>query len=128
LYGLLSDQGGKRYLSPAGLLYVPGSQEGHRLRHVERHVTDDPTRPGSHGVFDGGMPGALATIDQAYVKAQSGAQTTKREEDGRTIYTVDLGSRIGFVGGSEGKRRRNPMARRVRIVLDKNRVITAYPM
>jgi len=128
LYGLLSDQGGKRYLSPAGLLYVPGSQEGHRLRHVERHVTDDPTRPGSHGVFDGGMPGALAIIDQAYVKAQSGAQTTKREEDGRTIYTVDLGSRVGFVGGSEGRRRRNPMARRVRLVLDKNRVITAYPM
>lgn len=128
LYGLLSDQGGKRYLSPAGLLYVPGSQEGHRLRHVERHVTDDPARPGRHGVFDGGMPGALATIDQAYVKAQSGAQTTKKEEDGRTIYTVDLGSRVGFVGGSEGKRRRNPMARRVRLVLDKNRVITAYPM
>jgi hypothetical protein len=128
LYGLLSDQGGKRYLSPAGLLYVPGSQEGHRLRHVERHVADDPGRPGSHGVFDGGMPGALATIDKAYLKAQTGAQTTMKEEDGRTIYTVDLGSRVGFIGGSEGRRRRNPMARRVRLVLDKNRVITAYPM
>lgn len=128
LYGLLADQGNDRFLSPAGLLYVPGSQEGHRLKHVERHTVDDPGRPGSHGVFDGGMATALATIDKAYRKAKTGSQTSKQEEDGRTIYTVDMGSRVGYVGGSDGKRRKNPMARRVRLVLERNRVITAYPM
>lgn len=128
LYGILADQGSDRFLSPAGLMYVPGSQEGHRLKHVERHTVDDPGRPGSHGVFDGGMASALATIDKAYRKAKTGSQTSKQEEDGRTIYTVDMGSRVGYVGGSDGKRRKNPMARRVRLVLERNRVITAYPM
>jgi hypothetical protein len=127
-YGLLVDEGGDRYRSPAGLLYTRGSQEGHRLKHLERHVVDDPSRPGSHGVFDGGMEGALATVDLAYKRALAGAKTTKQEEDGRVIYTVDLGKRVGFVGGSDGKRRKHPMARRVRLVLDRDRVITAYPM
>lgn len=128
LYGMLADQGNERYLSPAGLLYTRGSQEGHRLKHLERHVEDDPSRPGSHGVFDGGMEGALAAIDLAYTRAKSGVKTTVEEEDGRTIYTVDLGKRIGYIGGSEGRRRKNPMARRLRLVVDQNRVITAYPM
>lgn len=128
LFGILSDQGGDRFASPEGLLYVRGSQEGHRLKHLERHTVDVPDRPGSHGVFDGGMEGALATIDKAYRKAKTGANTSRTEEDGRTIFTVDMGSRVGYVGGSEGRRRKNPMARRVRLVLEKNRVITAYPM
>jgi len=128
LYGLLVDQGGERYVSPAGLLYTRGSQEGHRLRHLERHVVDDPDRPGSHGVFDGGMAGALRTVDRAYTKAKTGVQTSTLQEDGRTIHTVDLATRVGYVGGSEGRRRKNPMARRVRLVLERNRVITAYPM
>ncbi len=128
LFGILADQGNDRFLSPAGLLYVLGSQEGHRLKHVERHTFDAPGRPGSHGVFDGGMATALATIDKAYRKAKTGSQTSKQEEDGRTIYTVDMGARVGYVGGSDGKRRKNPMARRVRLVLERNRVITAYPM
>lgn len=128
LYGILADQGNDRFLSPAGLLYVPGSQEGHRLKHVERHTVDDPGRPGSHGVFDGGMETTLVMIDKAYRKAKTGSQTSKQEDGGRTIYTVDMGTRVGYVGGSDGKRRRNPMARRVRLVLERNRVITAYPM
>lgn len=128
LYGMLADQGSERYLSPAGLLYTRGSQEGHRLKHLERHIEDDPSRPGSHGVFDGGMEGALAAIDLAYTRAKSGVKTTVEEEDGRKIYTVDLGKRIGYIGGSEGRRRKNPMARRLRLVVDQNRVITAYPM
>jgi hypothetical protein len=128
LYGILADQGNDRFLSPEGLLYVPGSQEGHRLKHVERHTVDDPGRPGSHGVFDGGMAAALVIIDKAYRKAKIGSQTSKQEEGGRTIYTVDMGSRVGYVGGSDGRRRKNPMARRVRLVLERNRVITAYPM
>jgi hypothetical protein len=74
------------------------------------------------------MEGALKTIDRAYQRAKKNQKTTKKVDDGRTIYTVDMGGRIGYVGGRNGKRKRNPMARRVRIVLDGNRVITAYPM
>lgn len=128
LYGLLTEEGNERYRSPAGLLYTRGSQEGHRLKHLERHVADDPDRPGPHGVFDGGMPGALATVDAAYRQALTGTQTTRKDEDRRTVYTIDLGKRVGFVGGSEGQRRRNPIARRVRLVLEQDRVITAYPL
>ncbi len=74
------------------------------------------------------MQGALKTIDDAYQRAQKNQRTTKTVDRNRTIYTVDLGKRIGFMGGQEGDRRRNPMARRVRLVLEGKRVITAYPM
>ncbi|WP_206036317.1 hypothetical protein [Crateriforma spongiae] len=126
-YGLLKDLGGQRYMSPAGLIYGPGSAEGHRLKHVERHASDQPGRPGSHGVFDGGMQGTLETIDAAYVRAKSGQRTTTRQDGRRTIHTVDMGRRVGYVGGRDGNRRRNPMARRVQLVLEDQRVITAYP-
>ena len=128
LHGLLHEISNDQYLSPAGLIYGPGSAEGHRLDHLQRHVKDQPKRPGKHGVFDGGMQGALKTIDDAYQRAQKQQRTTKTVDRNRTIYTVDLGKRIGFVGGQDGGRRRNPMARRVRLVLEGKRVITAYPM
>lgn len=128
LYGILREVSKDRYISPAGLMYTPGSAEGHRLEHLRRHTKDDPGRPGSHGVFDGDMDGALATIDRAYDRAKKGQRTTKSVDDGRTIYTVDMGGRVGYVGGRTGKQKRNPMARRVRVVLEGNRVITAYPM
>ncbi len=127
-YGLLKSLGGERYSSPEGLQYTRGSAEGHRLEHLRRHTDDQPGRPGSHGVFDGGMEGALKTIDIAYQKAKKNIKTTKKIDDGRTIYTVDMGKRVGYVGGRDGKRKRNPMARRVKIVLEGNRVITAYPL
>ncbi|MCM2372382.1 hypothetical protein [Aporhodopirellula aestuarii] len=127
-YGLLREIGNDRYISPAGLMYTPGSAEGHRLEHLKRHTADQPGRPGKHGVFDGGMEGALKTIDKAYENAKAGKRTTKKTDQDRTIYTVDMGKRVGFVGGREGNQRRKPMARRVQLVLEGNRVITAYPL
>lgn len=127
-YGLLREVGRERYISPAGLMYTPGSAEGHRLEHLRRHTADQPGRPGKHGVFDGGMEGALKTIDKAYENAKIGKRTTQKTDKGRTIYTVDMGKRVGFVGGREGNQRRKPMARRVQLVLEGNRVITAYPL
>jgi hypothetical protein len=127
LYGILRDTGGKRYVSPSGLMYTPGSAEGHRLEHLRRHTKDMTSRP-VHGVFDGEMEGALKTIDLAFERAKKNQKTTKSSEDGRTIYTVDMGKRIGFVGGQSGRRKRNPMARRVKLVLSGNRVITAFPL
>lgn len=127
MYGILREVSKDRYVSPQGLLYTPGSAEGHRLEHLRRHTKDMPNRPGSHGVFDGEMEGALRTVDRAYEKAKKNQRTTKRVDDGRTIYTVDMGSRVGYVGGRDGNRRRKPMARRVQLVLEGTRVITAYP-
>ena len=127
-YGLLKDLGDERYVTPAGLMFTRGGAEGHRLDHLERHTVDDPQRPGKHGVFDGGMEGALATIDRAYERALTGEKTTKEVEAGRAIYTVDMGSRVGYIGGRDGNRQNKPMARRVKMVLDKDRVITAYPL
>ncbi|PHQ35268.1 hypothetical protein [Rhodopirellula bahusiensis] len=127
-YGLLREIGTDRFMSPAGVLYTPGSAEGHRLEHLRRHTKDQPNRSGKHGVFDGEMEGALATIDKAYEKAQANQRTTKEVDGKRTIYTVDMGKRVGFVGGRDGQRSRNPMARRVRLVLEGNRLITAFPL
>lgn len=129
LHGMLREVQPDRYMSPAGLVYGPGSQEGHRLKHLERHTIDQPTRPGSHGVFDGGMSGALKVIDEGFAKTKSGGSGITTEEEGdRTIYTISMGKRIGFVGGRDGNRRNKPMARRLRIVLEGNRVITAFPL
>lgn len=127
-YGLLREIRPDQFLSPAGLLYRPGSAEGHRLEHVRRHTEDQPSRPGKHGVFDGGMEGMLATIDDAYSRAKKNQRTTKDVDRGRTIYTVDMGRRVGYVGGRDGNRQGKPMARRVKLVLEGTQVITAYPL
>lgn len=128
LFGILREVRHDRFLSPQGIQYNPGSAEGHRLEHLRRHIKDQPKRAGKHGVFDGGMEGALATIDRAYERAKKKIKTTKRVDGKRTIYTVDMGGRVGFVGGRDGGRQRNPMARRVRIVLEGTQFITAFPL
>ena len=46
--------------SPAGLLYLPGSEEGHRIDHVLQHLEDNP-RKKLHGVFEGDRNRWLAT-------------------------------------------------------------------
>ncbi len=114
--------------STAGLRYVPGSADSHRLRHVMQHAKDDPSKA-VHGVFDGDRDKILATIDEAYLKALKGGRDVRSEEQNdRLVYTVNLGRKIGYVGGSEGKRQRNPECRYLRIVLeDGNVVISAYP-
>lgn len=128
LYGLLQDTGGKRYLSPAGLQYNPGSEEGHRLKHVERHLKDDPNRPGKHGVFDGDMAQVIRWIDDAYTRGKRGAKgVRKSEEDGRTVYEVPFDQPIGYIGGRDGNRANHPPAKRLRLVLDGVKVITAFP-
>ena len=128
LHGRLREIAPDRYISISGLMYSPGSAEGHRLEHLRRHTKDQAGRPGNHGVFDGGMDGAIKTIDLAYERAKKNQRTTKKTDRDRTIYTVDMGRRVGYVGGRDGNRRRKPMARRVRLVLEGNRFITAFPL
>ena len=128
LYSFLSDLGRSRYESPAGLVYGPGSEEGHRLKHLARHLEDQPNRPGSHGVFQGDMRDFLVVIDDAYTRAKKGAkETTKKEDDGSVVYEVTFEKAIGFIGGETGGRKKKPAAKKIRLVVRGSNVITAFP-
>jgi hypothetical protein len=127
-YGYLKQTGNAQYLSPAGLRYTPGSEEGHRLKHIAKHLVDDPTRPGSHGVFVAAMPQVLAWLDETYRKAEAGEPGSKKaNQDQRTVYEADLGVTVGYVGGQSGNRRQTPPSSRIRLVTEGKRVITAFP-
>ncbi len=127
-HGILVEIGRNRFESPAGLVYGPGSEEGHRLKHIERHLEDQPKRPGSHGVFDGDMHAFLVAIDDAYSRAKSGGKGTKKIPDqGSTIYEASFAKPIGFLGGQEGGRKRQPPLKKLRVVVRGNSVITAFP-
>lgn len=114
--------------STAGLQYVPGSADSHRLKHVMQHAKDDTSKP-IHGVFEGDRDQILAAIDEAFEMAVNGGRDVRSEkQNDRLVYTVNMGRAIGYVGGFEGKRQGNPECRYLRIVLeDKNIVISAYP-
>ena len=115
--------------STAGLHYVPGSADDHRLRHVMQHAEDDLTKP-IHGVFEGDRDQILAVIDEAWQKAgKADSDVRSEKQNDRRIYTVNLRRRIGYMGGSEGERKSNPECRYVRLVLEnQNIVVTAYPV
>jgi hypothetical protein len=93
------------------------------------HARDLPERPGSHGVFQvSTIRQVVALVDEAYQQAEQKIRTSKLVDRQRTVYTVDLGRSIGFVGGQGGRHRGNPPARHLRIVLEGRNVITAYPV
>lgn len=126
----LVDRQRQKFRSTAGLMYVQGSQDGHRLKHVLKHAKDNLSKP-VHGVFDGNgdRDKILAWIDIAYEKGKKGGSGTKKERQGdRTVYTVRMSDRIGFVGGQKGKRNNNRPCRCLRLVVQNgNEVVTAYP-
>lgn len=71
----------------------------------------------------------FATIDEAYGLARVGGQGVSVAHQGsRTVYTVDMGRTVGFVGGKVGAALGNPAASHVRLVLEGNNVITAFPL
>lgn len=117
------------YESPAGLIYRSGGPDGHRIDHVLQHAKDDPSKP-VHGVFDGERDAILATIDEAWELVQKrGPPTVSTEQEGdRTVYTVNLGREIGYLGGESGARRRHPRLRFLRLVVEDREVVTAFPV
>lgn len=126
-HGLLKTLPNGAKTSPAGLRYRQERHE-HRLDHVLRHAADQPNRD-IHGVFHGGAAKTLAVIDEAYTKAREGGSgVRRREEDDRVIYDVQFNRAIGFLGGKAGARQQNPDLRRVRLVLEGQDVVTAYPI
>ncbi|MGI9429318.1 MAG: hypothetical protein ACR2NM_11715 [Bythopirellula sp.] len=117
------------YQSAAGLRYTRGSQHGHRLKHLMAHTKDLPDRPGQHGVFDSDQPAdVVALVDEAYLQAQSGRDTRTRNEGERIVYDVNLRRRIGYIGGESGNRRNRPAAKHLRLVVEGDRLITAFPV
>jgi len=116
------------YVSPAGLRYTRGSQHGHRLKHLMAHAQDQPDRPGQHGVFQSNnVTEVVALVDEAYRLALAGKNTHIEEEGNRTIYTINLGRQIGFIGGESGNRRGKPAARHLKLVLEGKNFVTAFP-
>ncbi len=81
-------------------------------------------------MFDAGRKGALGIVDEAWEIAQAGGSRVVVEQQGvRTVYTVDMGRRVGFVGGQVGAAAGNPAASHVRLVIENMRdVITAFPI
>lgn len=124
----LTSLGNDRYRSPAGLVYGRGSEQGHRLKHLARHLEDEPSRPGSHGVFSGDFAQVLGWIDEAYRRGQAGDRRARvRREDEMTIYEFTFEKSIGYVGGQDGNRRNRPSTARLRLVVSGERLITAFP-
>ncbi len=116
------------YVSPAGLRYTRGSQHGHRLKHLMAHAQDQPERPGQHGVFQSSNAAeVVALVDEAYRLALAGKNTHIEEEGNRSIYTINLGRKIGYIGGESGNRRGKPAARHLKMVLEGKNFVTAFP-
>jgi RHS repeat-associated protein len=127
--GRLRALGGGAWESAAGLRYGPGSGQGNRVLHVLEHAADIPGRAGPHGVFAGGRSSVIGTIDEAYGLARAGGPGVSVAQQGaRTVYTVDMGRSVGFVGGQAGAALGNPAASHVRLVLEGTNVITALPV
>lgn len=127
-YDLLKNTGSEVYVSEAGLRYTRGSEEGHRIKHLARHLEDMPERSGNHGVFEGGWRVTLQRIDETYRRSKQNDPKTKvRKEDNRSIIETEFDQTIGYVGGKEGARKGNPSTRRLRLVTEGDRFITAFP-
>ena len=125
----LKETSRETFESPEGLVYAMGPRGEHRIDHVLRHAKNDSSRP-VHGVFDAqSQAELLALLDEAYkmVKAKDRNVKSNKDERGTTEHVVDMPSRVGYVGGSNGDRQNNPATKRLELILKGNRVITAYP-
>jgi len=114
--------------SPAGLIWGPGPGQ-HRIDHVMLHTRDDPAET-VHGVFDAtSRNDVLKLLDEAYSMVSENPDWVFTEQDGeRTGLTITLPRQIGYVGGEKGQRQNHPRTARLKLILEGNRVITAYPM
>ncbi len=127
--GILRSEGNGAWVSRGGLRYTSDDKIfGNRVRHVLYHASDDPERKRPHGVFDAGRSGALGVVDEAWAIAQGGGHRVAISTQGaKTIYTVDMRRRVGYVGGQPGAAAGHAAASHVRSILKGHDVITAYP-
>ncbi|MCB1096689.1 MAG: OB-fold nucleic acid binding domain-containing protein [Verrucomicrobiae bacterium] len=118
------------FVTPAGLRFAGLDPEGRtRIEHVMRHAKDEPGRAGSHGVFEkGSQDDVLALIDEAWMLARK--RGIKPAKEGNSLaYSIPMGRKIGYLGGTEGTRRRKPALTRLFLVIRSGStdVITAFP-
>ncbi|MFD6556375.1 Hint domain-containing protein, partial [Streptomyces sp. NPDC058398] len=103
-------------LSPAGLIYNPGSSDGHRLRHVLRHGTRGTTDPSkaTHTQFNSHGRELLNTVDEAWQR-----RGTPLSVEGTDEYIVPMGRTIGTQGQTD-----------IKIVTESgsSRIIMAHPV
>lgn len=125
----LKEIGNKTFESPAGLIYSTGSADGHRLDHLMKHSVDVPSKP-VHGVFNGDKNEILSLLDEVWTMSQERGppNVETKQERGRTVITANLKRVIGYVGGESGKRKDYPKCSKVRLVIEGQNVITAYPV
>ncbi len=118
------------FRSTAGLVYRPGSRDGHRLKHILKHAKDDLQKP-VHGVFEGDRDTILRWIDVAWIRVGKGGKLVReRRQNDRTAWTVNMQEKIGYTGGQKGQSKRKPDCRYLRLVIedDGETVVTAYPV
>lgn len=128
--GQLQSVGTNVWRSTAGLLYGPDPQLGNRVQHVLKHTVDNSGRP-QHGVFTTGRAGTLSVIDQAWQLVQQNSSRVINiiPQGNRTVYEVDMGRPIGYLGGQQGAALGNPAVNILRLVIQGvNQVITAFPV
>lgn len=121
--------GATTWLSPAGLRYQGRDPDGlTRVEHVLRHARDLPDRDGSHGVFDGGPEAVWGVIDEAWRNVEK-KKIRPTIENERSLYTVPMGRRVGYLGGRAGASRGHPPLTNVFLVVETGtrNVITAFP-
>lgn len=129
LSDVLTETGRDTYRSAAGLRYTRGSQHGTRLAHLMSHTRDESDRVGQHGVFDSDDPATVVRlVDEAYLKALAGEDSKSDREGDQTVYMIDMKRRVGYVGGQSGNRRGKPSAHYIRLVVQGDRLITAFPV
>jgi endonuclease G len=104
--------------SPAGVVYLRS------LGGLLSHSVDKPHRR-LHGVFFGSP---FEVVDEAYRKVRAGGKgITTWWDNGRQVFEVDMGRPIGFLGGELGKHLGRPKINHVRLVLEGDVFVSAYP-
>lgn len=124
----LKEIGRNTFQSPEGLVYVMGPSREHRIDHILLHAQDDSSRD-VHGVFDpGDRDTVLSLLDRGYAMVKQDAREVQSSDDGdRTELTIDMPDPIGYVGGKSGKRDNFPTTNRLKMILENDRIVTAYP-
>ncbi len=121
--------GADTWRSPEGLVYGIGPGRQPRIDHIMRHTTDDSDRP-VHGVFDAKSRDDVYTVlDEAYALVRQNSPRVRSQRNGdRTELTITMPRSIGFVGGQDGARQNRPRTDRLKLILEDDQVITAYPV
>jgi len=118
--------GNGRFETPNGLRF-----NQNRLEHVMLHAKDSLGKP-THGVFDAkSEDDVLELIDAAYAKAKdtpNSRDVRSKKEDRRMVYTIDMKRKVGFTGGRNASNRGKKPCNHIRIVVENQNVITAFPL